>query len=74
MSAAGHGSPDRGFSQRRKARGLSGTCSIDELESALGVYHIRSGNVGQRRHRLNQCIPSVYAEWIGNAAMRELTL
>ena len=62
-----HGSA---FDGRRKNLGLSGTTSLSELQAGLDVWHITSGTKQERRHRLNQCIPPAYSEWIGRAALR----
>ena len=72
VAAHGKGPADANQRDARLKAGLPPQESIEEISEALGVYHVISGTKTQRRHRLNQCIPPAYAEWIGRAAMREL--
>lgn len=69
VSCYGKGSSDKYVVRRRLARGLPQQSQLDEVEEALGVYHVKTGLSQDRRQRLNQCIPPVYAELIGRAAL-----
>ena len=75
ISATGHGThhaKNWKNTKRRIDKGLPATTGLDELEEVMGVYHIKTGTVAQRRHRLNQCVPSIYAKYIGEAALKAI--
>ena len=67
LCLAGRGNPT-GTYEARLELGMSATPTIEEIEEAIGLYHIRSGGIEARRYRLHQAIPKEYAEYIGLAA------
>ena len=70
VGAAGHGWPDTQMGNKRKKIGLPGTTTIQELEVALGIHHIKSGTNAYRRGALNNAVPPAYARYIGEGAKR----
>ena len=50
---------------RRAAAQLPKSSTPEEASAVLGVEHIRSGNIGQRRERINNALPPDYSEFIG---------
>lgn len=68
----GKGPADPAQKKVRLEMGLPPQPAIEELEDALGVYHIVSGTKTHRRYLLCQAIPPVYSEWIGLAAITVL--
>ena len=68
----GKGPADRAQKDARVLTGLPAQPSVDELQDALGIDHVVTGTKSDRRRRIVQAIPSVYAEWIGRAAMRQI--
>ena len=71
LSLVGNSSPPDIY-RRRRAAGMSGTPSVDELAAAIGVEHVREGGKTARRRALNQMIPPEYAEFIGREALRQI--
>ena len=50
---------------RRLKAGLPYSSTPEEAAEALGVQHIVSGNITQRRTRINNALPPEYSEFIG---------
>lgn len=50
---------------RRLKAGLPYSTTPEEAAAVLGVQHIVSGNISQRRTRINNALPPEYSEFIG---------
>lgn len=73
VSAAGRGCPDAVLAARRLARGLPYNTTVPELKTALGISHIRAGNLEQQRNALNQAVPPVFSHYIAEQAKKLMT-
>lgn len=63
------GAGNKGLRDRRRAAGLPPATRPEEMASLLGIDHIKAGTSAERRRRIAQCIPPVYAYYIGQQAM-----